>query len=89
MDNPDALTAADRQRLTTLYRDALTGFLDAGRPGYLLFAKEPYGPSAAWARQHHWPVVELPDAHHLTLVTDPTTVTDALLGLERELLGHE
>jgi pimeloyl-ACP methyl ester carboxylesterase len=57
--------------------------------GYLLFANEPYGPSAAWAREHHWPVVELADAHHLTLVTDPAAVTDALLGLERELLGHE
>ena len=57
--------------------------------GYLLFAQETYGPSAAWAREHHWPVVELADAHHLTLVTDPMAVTDALLDLKRELVGHE
>jgi pimeloyl-ACP methyl ester carboxylesterase len=52
---------------------------------YLLFADEPYGPSAAAARTRGWPVLELRDAHHLSAVTDPPAVTDALLRLEREL----
>jgi hypothetical protein len=53
---------------------------------YLLFANDPYGSSAADARSRGWPVVELRGAHHLTLVTDPISVADALLRLERELL---
>jgi pimeloyl-ACP methyl ester carboxylesterase len=52
---------------------------------YLLFADEPYGESAADARRRGWPVAEIPGAQHLTMVTEPTTVTDALLDLEREL----
>jgi hypothetical protein len=58
---------------------------DDQRCGYLLFSRDPYGPSAADAHERGWPVVELHDANHLTLVTDPGTVTDALLRLEREV----
>jgi pimeloyl-ACP methyl ester carboxylesterase len=54
--------------------------------GYLLFSGEAYGEAAVDARGRGWPVVELPGAHHLTLVTDPTMVADALLRLEGELL---
>ena len=57
--------------------------------GYLLFASEPYGDSAAEARRRGWPVVELSDAHHLALVADPLTVTDALLRIKRALVKPE
>src|SRR5919204_3283006 len=57
--------------------------------GYLLFAREPYGDSAAEARRRGWPVVELSGAHHLALVTDPLTVTDALLRIKRALAKPE
>jgi hypothetical protein len=53
--------------------------------GYLLLTRDPYGPAAADAREHHWPTVELPDAHHLALVTQPAAVTDALLDVANEL----
>lgn len=52
--------------------------------GYLLFARDPFVPSATEARERGWPVVELAGANHLALVTDPGMVADALLGLERE-----
>ena len=54
--------------------------------GYLLFATDPYGPSAADARSRGWPVGKLRGAHHLTLVTDPAAVVEELLALERNLL---
>jgi hypothetical protein len=53
---------------------------------YLLFASDTYGDSAADARSRGWPVTEIRGAQHLTLVTDPIAVTDALLHLESELL---
>jgi alpha-beta hydrolase superfamily lysophospholipase len=56
--------------------------------GYLLFSSDSYGQSAVDARERGWPVVELPEAHHLTLVTEPVIVADALLRLERGLTQH-
>jgi len=41
---------------------------------YLLLASEPYGESAADARDRGWPVAEIPGAQHLALVTDPIAV---------------
>jgi len=59
-----------------------------GRPcAYLLLAAEPYRESAADAGRRGWPVVEIPGARHLATATDPTAVTEALLGLERRLIG--
>jgi pimeloyl-ACP methyl ester carboxylesterase len=52
--------------------------------GYLLFANEPYGRSAADARRRGWPVVELPDTDHLALVTHPRAVTAALLDITEQ-----
>jgi hypothetical protein len=53
--------------------------------GYVLLGGEPYGQSAGDARERGWPVVELRDAHHLALVTDPALVADALLLLASDL----
>jgi hypothetical protein len=55
---------------------------------YLLLAAEPYRESAADARGRGWPVVEIPDTQHLAIATDPIAVTDALLALERTLIGR-
>jgi hypothetical protein len=52
---------------------------------YLLLSPDPYGESAGRACARGWPVVDIPHAHHLSLVTDPRAVTEALLDLEREL----
>lgn len=54
---------------------------------YLLLSSDQYGDSAAEARGRGWPVAEIRDGHHLTLVTDPAAVTGALLGLESEMYG--
>ncbi|MGH2978262.1 MAG: alpha/beta fold hydrolase [Solirubrobacterales bacterium] len=59
---------------------------DADSCAYLLLTAEPYGDSAADARGRGWPVVEIPDVHHLAIATDPIPVTDALLALERALI---
>jgi hypothetical protein len=58
---------------------------DARPCGYLLFAGDQYGEAAADARERRWPVLELTDAHHLAVVTDPVAVADALVRLEHEL----
>lgn len=60
---------------------------DACPCAYLLVAAEPYLQSAAEARRCGWPVVEIPGAQHLATATDPVAVTDALLALERGLIG--
>jgi hypothetical protein len=54
---------------------------------YLLLSGEAYAQSADDARDRGWPVGELSGAHHLAMATEPVKVTDALLELERELLG--
>ena len=59
----------------------------AQRPcGYLLLSPETYGESATRARAAGWPVAVVPDAHHLSIVTEPPAVADSLLDLDRELL---
>jgi pimeloyl-ACP methyl ester carboxylesterase len=60
---------------------------DADPCAYLLLTPEPYGESAADARGRGWPAVEIPGVQHLAITTDPIAVTDALLALERELIG--
>jgi pimeloyl-ACP methyl ester carboxylesterase len=54
---------------------------------YLLLSGDQYGGSAADARGRGWPVAEIRDAHHLSLVADPAEVASAILRLERELLA--
>jgi pimeloyl-ACP methyl ester carboxylesterase len=53
--------------------------------GYVLLSPDPYAGSAAEARGRGWPVVEIGGAHHLSLVTDPTRVTEAILRLGARL----
>jgi hypothetical protein len=60
---------------------------DADPCAYLLLSPEPYGGSAADARGRGWPAIEIQGAHHLAIATAPIAVTDALLALERELIG--
>jgi hypothetical protein len=79
-------------RLPLSYFDASVPTPDgwAKRPcGYLLLSPDTYGESATRARNLGWPVADLPDAHHLTIVTDPVAVTDALLALETALAVAE
>jgi pimeloyl-ACP methyl ester carboxylesterase len=85
-------TALEREmpRLPLSYFEAnvpLPDRWDTDPCAYLLLTGEPYGASALDARGRGWPVVEIPGAHHLTIATDPITVTDALLALERALIG--
>jgi hypothetical protein len=89
---PDARRRAalerDMPRLPVSYFEATVPAIPGWqrRPcAYLLFADEPYGPSAADARARSWPVLELPGAHHLAVVTDAPAVAEALLRLERAL----
>lgn len=56
---------------------------------YLLLSPDTYGESATRARNLGWPGADIPDAHHLTIVTDPVAVTDTLLALERALVVAE
>jgi pimeloyl-ACP methyl ester carboxylesterase len=61
----------------------------AQRPcAYLLLSPDTYGDSAARARAAGWPVADIPDAHHLSIVTNPLAVADHLLDLESELLAE-
>jgi hypothetical protein len=77
-------------RMPLSYFDAVVP-LPAGWDGspcaYLVLADEPYGESAADARDRGWPVADVPGAQHLAMVTDPVAITDALLRLERALAG--
>jgi hypothetical protein len=79
-------------RLPLSYFDASIPMSDgwAERPcAYLLLSPDTYGESATRARNLGWPVADVPDAHHLTIVTDPVAATDALLALERALVVAE
>jgi hypothetical protein len=81
---------AEMPRLPLSYFDASVPLPDGwdGRPcAYLLFSGEHYGHSAADARDRGWPVTELSGARHLAIATEPVAVTDALLTLERTLVG--
>lgn len=44
-------------------------------------------PAAGQAREHGWPVAEIPGAHHLSIATQPDTAADALVGLVRAATG--
>jgi hypothetical protein len=77
-------------RLPLNYFDARVPMPDGWdeRPcAYVLFARDTYRTSAADARRRGWPVAEISGAHHLTQVTDPVAVSDALLDLERQVVG--
>jgi hypothetical protein len=77
-------------RLPLSYFDATVPLPDGwtARPcAYLLLTGETYGESAAEARGRGWAVAEIPGVHHLAMVTDPLAVTDALLELQRALVG--
>lgn len=52
---------------------------------YLLLSPDQYGQPATEARRYGWPVAELSNAHHLTLVTDPPGVVARLLELSDQL----
>jgi Alpha/beta hydrolase family len=60
---------------------------DASPCAYLLLAREPYGESAADAKDRGWPVADIPGTQHLAMVTEPIAIADALLRLERTLAG--
>jgi hypothetical protein len=89
----DRLRAAledEMPRLPLAYFDATVPLPDGwdARPcAYLLLSGEAYGESAAGARARGWPVAEIPGVQHLAMATEPIAVTDALLELERGLLG--
>ena len=89
----DRLRAAledEMPRLPLSYFDATVPLPDGwdARPyAYLLLSGETYGESAADARARGWPVAEIPGVQHLAMATEPIAVTDALLELERGLLG--
>ena len=85
-----AALEAEMPRLPLCYFEASVPLPDgwvAGPCGYLLFSADPYGPSATEARERGWPVAELQGARHLAIATEPSEVTDALLELERALVG--
>jgi pimeloyl-ACP methyl ester carboxylesterase len=91
---PDArLRAAleeEMPRLPLSYFEASVPVPDSwsARPcAYLLFTAEPYGESAAEARERGWPVAEVPGVGHLAMASAPIAVTDALLDLERVVGG--
>jgi pimeloyl-ACP methyl ester carboxylesterase len=54
---------------------------------YLLLSGEPYGESAAEARESGWPVIELRGVGHVAMAREPIAVTDAMLDLEGALIG--
>ena len=65
--------------------DAPSGW-DRRPAGYLLLSA-PYAAEAEEARARGWPVLELADAHHLTIATEPDRAATALLELERLALS--
>jgi pimeloyl-ACP methyl ester carboxylesterase len=76
-------------RLPLAYFDAsvpLPDGWDACPCAYILLT-EPHRQTAADARGRGWPVAEIPDVQHLAMATEPIAVTDALLELERGLVG--
>jgi hypothetical protein len=83
-----AALEAEMPRLPLSYFQASVPVPDAWNRrscAYLLLTAEPYGQSAIEARSLGWPVLEIQGVQHLAMATDAIAVTDALLGLEREL----
>jgi hypothetical protein len=80
---------AEMPRLPLSYFEATVPLPDAWpdrRPcGYLLLSAGQYGHSAAGARAHGWPVIELHGVGHLAIATSPIPVTAALLELEQSI----
>jgi hypothetical protein len=89
-DRLRAALEAEMPRLPLSYFDASVPLPDGWdrRPcAYLLFTGEPYGESAADARDRGWRVAEISGAGHLAMATEPVAVTDTLLALEHALVG--
>jgi hypothetical protein len=89
-DRLRASLAAELPLLPLSYFEASVALPDGwdARPcACLLLSGQPYGESAAVARERGWPVVEVPGVKHLALATEPVVVTDALVELESELVG--
>lgn len=88
----DALRArleADMPHLPVSYFEGeppVTEGWDRRPCAYLLLSEEPYSAAAADAKARGWPITALPNADHLSPVTDPKTVTGSLLDLERALV---
>ena len=85
-----AALEAEMPRLPLSYFEASVPLPDGwdGRPcAYLLFTAGTHGPSAGEAGDRGWPVAEVQGVQHLAMVTHPVAVTDALLDLERTLVG--
>jgi pimeloyl-ACP methyl ester carboxylesterase len=80
---------AELPRLPLAYFEATVPLPDEWpnrRPcAYLLLSPSPYGQSAAGARAHGWPVIEIDGVQHLAIATNPIPVTKALLDLERSI----
>jgi pimeloyl-ACP methyl ester carboxylesterase len=87
-DDMRAALEQEMPRLPLAYFDAevaLPDGWDEGPCAYLLLSGDRYGESGAEARDRGWAVAEIPDAHHLALVTHPVAVMSALLRLEGEM----
>jgi pimeloyl-ACP methyl ester carboxylesterase len=85
-----AALEAEMPRLPLSYFEAsvpLPDDWDARPCGYLLFTAETYGPSAGEARDRGWQVAEVQGVQHLAMATHPVAATEALLDLERTLVG--
>lgn len=85
-----AALEAEMPRLPLSYFEASIPLPDGWdtRPcAYLLFTAEAYGASAAEARDRGWEVDEVHGVRHLAMATDPRAVAEALLDLERTLVG--
>jgi hypothetical protein len=83
-----ALLEADMPHLPLSYfegKPPVTAGWDRRACAYLLLSDEPYAAAADDAQARGWPITRLPNAHHLSLVTDPEAVTGSLLELERVL----
>lgn len=77
-------------RLPLSYFDAdvpLPDGWDARPCAYLLLTDEPYAESAADARGRAWQVAEISGVKHLAMATEPIAIADALLDLERGIVG--
>jgi pimeloyl-ACP methyl ester carboxylesterase len=86
-DAPRAAVERELPRLPLSYFEASVPVPDEWRRqrcAYLLFSPEPYGPSAAEARDRGCPVAEIAGVGHLAMLTHAISVTEALLDLERE-----
>jgi hypothetical protein len=78
----------DRTRLPLAYfsdRVPMPEGWNRDRCAYVCLSEQAGADSAAQARSYGWPVVTIPGAHHLSIVTDAEAVTAVLLDLAGEL----